>query len=165
MPIFQNTRVRLVRWMLKTVMVMLIKDELVNPPTWFSSFRDLTLVCTMRLHADIVIETKDTDLCCRKPRGGNGFHRRFCDTQAGGGYSYRYRAKLRPIHCPRPNPSRKYPFALQSDTIRHYAVGDYQADLSVSRDHWEPRWQTLFASTFSDLDTQRPIDNIRAFFT
>ena len=119
----------------------------------------------LRLPADIVIGTKDMDLFCRKPRGENGFHRRFCATQAGGGYSYRYRAKLRPIHCPRPLPSRKYPFALQSDTIRHYAMGDYQADLSVSRDHWEPRWQTLFASTFSDLDTQRPIDNIRAFFT
>ena len=62
MPIFQNTRVRLVRWMLKTVMVVLIKDELVNPPTWFSSFRNLTLICSMRLQAEIVIETQDTEL-------------------------------------------------------------------------------------------------------
>ena len=62
MPIFQNTRVRLVRWMLKTVMVVLIKDELVNPPTWFSSFRNLNLICSMRLQAEIVIETQDTDL-------------------------------------------------------------------------------------------------------
>ena len=75
MPIFQNTRVRLARWMLTTIMVILIKDELVNPPTWFSSFRDLTLICSMRLHADIVIETQETDLYCKwlKPRGGMDF--------------------------------------------------------------------------------------------
>ncbi len=75
MPIFQNTRVRLARWMLTTIMVILIKDELVNPPTWFSSFRDLTLICSMRLHADIVIETQETDLYYKwlKPRGGMDF--------------------------------------------------------------------------------------------
>lgn len=75
MPIFQNTRVRLARWMLTTIMVILIKDELVNPPSWFSSFRDLTLICSMRLHADIVIETQETDLYYKwlKPRGGMDF--------------------------------------------------------------------------------------------
>lgn len=73
MPIFQNTRVSLVRWMLKTDMVVRIKDELVNPPTWFSSFRDLTLICSMRLHAEIVNEPQVTDLYQRKPHGGMDF--------------------------------------------------------------------------------------------
>ena len=73
MPIFQNTRVRLVGWMLKTDMVVRIKDELVNLPTWFSSFRDLTLICSIRLHAEIVNEPLDTDLYQRKPRGGMDF--------------------------------------------------------------------------------------------
>lgn len=75
MPILQHNRVRLARWMLTTIMVILIKDELVNPPTWFSSFRDLTLICSMRLHADIVIETQETDLYYKwlKPRGGMDF--------------------------------------------------------------------------------------------
>ena len=73
MPIFQNARFRLVRWMIEAVMVVLIKDELVNPPTWFSSFRDLTLICSMRLHADIVIETQETDLYYNKTRGGMDF--------------------------------------------------------------------------------------------
>ncbi len=75
MPMFHSTRVHLARWMLTTVMVIIIKDELVNPPTWFSSFRDLTLICSMRLHADIVIETQETDLYYKwlKPRGGMDF--------------------------------------------------------------------------------------------
>jgi len=73
MPIFQNTRVRLVRWMLKTDMVVRIKGELVNPPTWFSSFRDLTLICSMRLHAEIVNEPQVTDHYQRKPHGGMDF--------------------------------------------------------------------------------------------
>ncbi len=61
--------------MLTKVMVIIIKDELVNPPTWFSSFRDLTLICSLRLHADIVIETQETDLYYKwlKPRGGMDF--------------------------------------------------------------------------------------------
>ena len=61
--------------MLTTIMVILIKDELVNPPSWFSSFRDLTLICSMRLHADIVIETQETDIYYKwlKPRGGMDF--------------------------------------------------------------------------------------------
>lgn len=56
-------------------MVIIIKDELVNPPTWFSSFRDLTLLCTMRLRADIVIESEMADLYYKwlKPRGGMDF--------------------------------------------------------------------------------------------
>lgn len=56
-------------------MVIIIRDELVNPPTWFSSFRDLTLICSLRLRADIVIESADADLYYKwlKPRGGMDF--------------------------------------------------------------------------------------------
>lgn len=74
-PIINKAGTQLARWMLSKVMVIIIKDELVNPPTWFSSFRDLTLICSMRLHADIVIETQETDLYYKwlKPRGGMDF--------------------------------------------------------------------------------------------
>ena len=56
-------------------MIIIIKDALVNPPTWFSSFRDLTLICSMRLHANIVIESENVDLYYKwlKPRGGMDF--------------------------------------------------------------------------------------------
>ncbi len=56
-------------------MILIIKDELVNPPTWFSSFRDLTLICSLRLEADIVIESDDVDIYYKwlKPRGGMDF--------------------------------------------------------------------------------------------
>lgn len=56
-------------------MILIIKDELVNPPTWFTSFRDLTLLCTLRLHVDVVIETEYADLYYRylKDRGGMDF--------------------------------------------------------------------------------------------
>ncbi|MEC7906882.1 MAG: hypothetical protein VYC82_06625 [Verrucomicrobiota bacterium] len=56
-------------------MVLIIRDEPVNPPTWFSSFRDLTLICSMRLHSDIVIETEHTDTYYNwlKSKGGMDF--------------------------------------------------------------------------------------------
>ncbi len=56
-------------------MILIIKDELVNPPSWFSSFRDLTLICNTRLHADIVIESENIDIYYKwlKPRGGMDF--------------------------------------------------------------------------------------------
>lgn len=56
-------------------MILIIRDELINPPTWFSSFRDLTLICSLRLRADIVIESETVDLYYRwlKPRGGMDF--------------------------------------------------------------------------------------------
>ena len=56
-------------------MILIIRDELLNPPTWFSSFRDLTLICSMKLHTDIVIESEDIDLYYKwlKPRGGMDF--------------------------------------------------------------------------------------------
>lgn len=56
-------------------MTLIIRDQLVNPPTWFSSFRDLTLYCNLFLHLEIVLESDDADLYYRwiKPRGGMDF--------------------------------------------------------------------------------------------
>lgn len=56
-------------------MTIIIRDELLNPPTWFSSFRDLTLICSLRLHSDILIESEEVDLYYRwlKARGGMDF--------------------------------------------------------------------------------------------
>ena len=56
-------------------MTLIIRDQLVNPPTWFSSFRDLTLYCHIFLHHDVVIESQDPDPYFRwmRPRGGLDF--------------------------------------------------------------------------------------------
>jgi hypothetical protein len=56
-------------------MTLLIRDQLVNPPTWFSSFRDLTLYCHIFLKDDVLIETEDPDPYFRwmRPRGGMDF--------------------------------------------------------------------------------------------
>ena len=56
-------------------MALIIRDQLVTPPTWFSSFRDLTLYCHVFLHADILIESNDPDPYWRwmRPRGGMDF--------------------------------------------------------------------------------------------
>jgi hypothetical protein len=56
-------------------MTLIIRDQLVNPPTWFASFRDLTLYCHIFLHDDIVIESDEPDIYYRwiKPRGGMDF--------------------------------------------------------------------------------------------
>ena len=56
-------------------MTLIIRDALVNPPTWFASFRDLTLYCSMFLHDEVVIESDDVDTYYRwiKPRGGMDF--------------------------------------------------------------------------------------------
>ncbi len=56
-------------------MTINIRDSLLNPPTWFASFRDLTLYCNVFLHDDIVIESDDPDPYYRwiKPRGGMDF--------------------------------------------------------------------------------------------
>lgn len=58
-----------------TTMTLIIRDILVNPPTWFLSFRDLTLYCHVFLKSDIVIESDDPDLYYRwiKLRGGMDF--------------------------------------------------------------------------------------------
>ena len=56
-------------------MVLIIRDELVDSPTWFSFFLDLTLICSMRLRSYIVIETEHTDTYYNwlKSRGGMAF--------------------------------------------------------------------------------------------
>lgn len=56
-------------------MTLIIRDQLVTPPTWFASFRDLTLYCCVFLGADVVIESDDIDTYYRwiKPRGGMDF--------------------------------------------------------------------------------------------
>ena len=56
-------------------MTLIIRDALVNPPTWFASFRDLTLYCSIFLHDEVVIESDDVDAYYRwiKPRGGMDF--------------------------------------------------------------------------------------------
>ena len=42
-------------------MTLIIRDQLVNPPTWFPSFRDLTLYCHVFLKDDVLIESDDPD--------------------------------------------------------------------------------------------------------
>ncbi|HEY1108921.1 MAG TPA: hypothetical protein VGE76_09820 [Opitutaceae bacterium] len=56
-------------------MSLIIRDQLVNPPTWFASFRDLTLYCHIFLRAEIVIESADPDPYYRwmRQRGGMDF--------------------------------------------------------------------------------------------
>ncbi|MBI2516876.1 MAG: hypothetical protein HYV95_08160 [Opitutae bacterium] len=56
-------------------MTLVIRDQLVCPPTWFASYRDLTLYCHVLLHLDIVLESADADLYYRwiKPKGGMDF--------------------------------------------------------------------------------------------
>lgn len=56
-------------------MNLIIRDQLINPPTWFASFRDLTLYCNIFLHDHIVIESDDPDPYYRwiKPKGGMDF--------------------------------------------------------------------------------------------
>jgi len=56
-------------------MTLLIRDQLTCPPTWFASYRDLTLYCATFLQLDIVLESETPDLYYRwiKPRGGMDF--------------------------------------------------------------------------------------------
>jgi hypothetical protein len=63
------------RYISPTAMNLLIRDSLVNPPTWFTSFRDLTLFCSTFLEIDVLIETRDPDLYYPwiKARGGMDF--------------------------------------------------------------------------------------------
>jgi hypothetical protein len=59
----------------KRAMSLIIRDQLVTPPTWFSSFRDLTLYCHCFLHAEILIESEDPDPYWKwiRARGGMDF--------------------------------------------------------------------------------------------
>ncbi|MBC7366931.1 MAG: hypothetical protein H7343_09005 [Undibacterium sp.] len=52
-----------------------IRNQLVNPPTRFASFRDPTLYGHIFLHDPVVIESEDPDPCWRwmRPRGGMDF--------------------------------------------------------------------------------------------
>ena len=56
-------------------MSLIIRDQLVTPPTWFASFRDLTLYCHCFLHAEILIESEDPDPYWKwmRARGGMDF--------------------------------------------------------------------------------------------
>jgi hypothetical protein len=56
-------------------MILLIRDQLTCPPTWFASYRDLTLYCAVFLKLEIVLESADPDPYYRwnKPRGGMDF--------------------------------------------------------------------------------------------
>ncbi len=56
-------------------MTLLIRDQLTCPPTWFASYRDLTLYCAVFLELDIVLESETPDPYYRwiKPRGGMDF--------------------------------------------------------------------------------------------
>ena len=56
-------------------MTLMIRDQLLNPPTWFASFRDLTLYCHVFLHDVVLIESADPDPFYRwiRPRGGMDF--------------------------------------------------------------------------------------------
>ncbi len=56
-------------------MTLIIRDQLTCPPTWFASYRDLTLYCAVLLKLDIVLESDDPDPYYRwiKPRGGMDF--------------------------------------------------------------------------------------------
>lgn len=56
-------------------MTLIIRDQLVCPPTWFASYRDLTLYCHILLRLDIVLESEEADTYYRwiKPRGGMDF--------------------------------------------------------------------------------------------
>lgn len=56
-------------------MTLLIRDQLTCPPTWFASYRDLTLYCATFMRLDIVIESEDADTYYHwiKPRGGMDF--------------------------------------------------------------------------------------------
>lgn len=56
-------------------MTLIIRDQLVTPPTWFLSFRDLTLYCHVFLKTEVVIESEDPDPYWRwmRARGGMDF--------------------------------------------------------------------------------------------
>jgi acyl-coenzyme A thioesterase PaaI-like protein len=69
-------------------MNLIIRDELSAPPSWFASFRDLTLYCSIFLHVDIVIESDDVDSYYRwlKPKGGMDFVSDFVRTGSERGF-------------------------------------------------------------------------------
>jgi hypothetical protein len=56
-------------------MLLIIRDQLVTPPTWFASYRDLTLYYHTFLHGEVVIESQEPDyyVSWLKQRGGLDF--------------------------------------------------------------------------------------------
>lgn len=56
-------------------MLVLVRDELIGPPSWLASFRDLTLFLVTFRHDEIVIESLDPDPYYRwlKRAGGMDF--------------------------------------------------------------------------------------------
>ena len=77
-------------------MTLIIRDVLLNPPTWFSSFRDLTLYCHVFLRIDCVIETEDADPYYRwiKWRGGMDFVEDLCAPAANGDCAWMWTAAI-----------------------------------------------------------------------
>lgn len=68
---------------MSSVSVLVIRDQLVTPPTWFASFRDLTMFCHVFLHLDIVLESDDDPTPYYrwiKGRGGMDFVKEFVRT-------------------------------------------------------------------------------------
>lgn len=56
-------------------MLLIIRDQLVNPPTWFASYRDLTLYYHVFLKGEVLIESYEPDyyISWLRQRGGLDF--------------------------------------------------------------------------------------------
>lgn len=108
-------------------MTLIIRDALVNPPTWFASFRDLTLYCAVMLKLDIVIESEEVDIYHRwlRRRGGMDFVRDFVRPGSEAG-----------LHL---DTARVFPLTIVTDRIvpenTHELIARIQAT-SGSRDRW-----------------------------
>ena len=89
----------------QTAMTLIIRDELLNPPTWFASFRDLTLFCSVFLRIDCLIESDDIDTYYRwiKGRGGMDFVEEFVRLNSENGL--------------RPDRLRRHPRTVVTDRI------------------------------------------------
>lgn len=92
-------------------MTLIIRDALVNPPTWFASFRDLTLYCAVMLKLDIVIESEEVDIYHRwlRRRGGMDFVRDFVRPGQRSGAPSRHGARLSPYDRDGSDRPGKYP--------------------------------------------------------
>lgn len=108
-------------------MTLIIRDALVNPPTWFTSFRDLTLFCSVMLKLDIVIESEEVDLYHKwiRGRGGMDFLRDFVRPGSEPG-----------LHL---DIARVFPLTIVTDRIvpenTHTLISRIQAN-SGTRDRW-----------------------------
>ena len=102
-------------------MTLIIRDQLVNPPTWFASFSDLTLYCNVFLHLEIVVESNEIDAYYRwiKPRGGMDFVEDFVRPGSENG------VRLDIEHC--------YPRTIITDRIAPENVGRLIAQIQGLR--------------------------------